>query len=547
MRYRWLQPRAASASVADRLASRGQPTAPTPPVDRNDAAGEAIRERHDRLVRAQQRRRQPDDGVHRRQRPPRRDEHPGRGVSGDGARPHPGRGPVPGRRPRGGRGGGERPHRGGDPGHRRHQAHPVDGVRGDGLGDDRARPRRRRAPGGRRGQEQRRRHHHVPDPDREADHPRADEPAAGGRHRGLRRHRPVHPEAGHRAGARRADRHPGDHAGRHRERAALRDLDRGLRGRPAAARPDVRPGGGRRAPVVPGPAGRVGADGAGRDPAADDRAGLPRGGVRGPGALDAGRRQPPAPRRRGDGGRRLRGDGPVRAVRRRAGDDGLRLPHRRPERGRPRRAGHRVRRGSAGAPPGGRLAHGLAERRRVAEQPARADAADRLRGLRARVPGAGAVPGAAPGVLGQPRHPDLVPGGDRPAAGPRRLLQHAVAVRVRPRAGHRRRRRHHRGREHLPAPGGARRRPARRHRGRPRDRPAGHLRGPDDGGRLQPAAVRGRHDGQGAAGHSARRDPVPAVLAAGVAEHPPGAPRAHPAARSAGGRGAASSPGSRTA
>ena len=90
---------------------------------------------------------------------------------------------------------------------------------------------------------------------------------------------------------------------------------------------------------------------------------------------------------------------------------------------------------------------------------------------------------------------------------------------------------HHRGREHLPAPGGARRRAARRDRGRPRDRPAGHLRGPDDSGGLQPAAVRGRHDGQAAPGHSARGHPVPAVLAAGVAEHPPGAPLAHPEAR----------------
>ena len=295
----------------------------------------------------------------------------------------------------------------------------------------------RRAPGRRRGQEQHRRDHDVPARDGEADHPRADEPAAGGRHRGVGRRRPVHAEAGHRAGARRADGGPGDHAGRHRERAALRDLDRGLGGRPAAARDDVRPGGGRGAALVAGPAGRFGADGAGGDPAADDRAGVPGGGVRGPGAVDAGGREPAAARRRGDRRGRLRGDGPVRALRRRADDAGLRLPDRGPERGRTRCAGDGVRRSGAGAPPRGRLPHGVAERCGGAERPAVADAPERVRGVRAGVPGAGAVPGAAAGVLGEPGHPDLVPGGRRPDAGARRLGERAVAVRLRARAGHR--------------------------------------------------------------------------------------------------------------
>ena len=66
----------------------------------------------------------------------------------------------------------------------------------------------------------------------------------------------------------------------------------------------------------------------GGNPAADDRAGLPQGGVRGPGPLDATRREPPPPRRRGDGRRRLRGGRPAAPLRRRDGDDGLRLPHR---------------------------------------------------------------------------------------------------------------------------------------------------------------------------------------------------------------------------
>ena len=67
----------------------------------------------------------------------------------------------------------------------------------------------------------------------EAEYPRADEPGAGGRRRGLGRRGPVHPEAGHGTCPGRADCDPRDHAGRHRERSALRDFDRGLRGRPA--------------------------------------------------------------------------------------------------------------------------------------------------------------------------------------------------------------------------------------------------------------------------------------------------------------------------
>ena len=419
------------------------------------------------MVRAQQRRRQPDDGVHHGERDPGHHQRQGRGVPGDRAGSNPGRGPLPRRRPRGSRGGGERPDRGSDPGHRRHQADPVHRVRRDGLGDDRDGSGSRCAPRGRRGQKQHRRHHDVSDRDREADHPRTDEPAAGRRHRGLRRHRSVHPEANHGAGSRRADRDSRDHAGRHRERAALRDLDRGLRGRPAAARHDLRSGGGRGAPLVPGPAGRVGADGAGGDPAANDRAGLPRGRVRESDPVDAGRRQPPAPRRRGDRRRRLRGDGSVRAVRRRADDDGLGLPDRGAERDRARRARHRLRRGSPGPAPRGGNAHDLAGLGEDAGQPAVADAPDRRCRVRARLPGAGTVPRAAPGVLGQPRHPHLVPRCHRPDAGPRGLRERAVAVRVRPCPRHRRRRRHHRRREHLPAPGGARRRHARLDRGRP--------------------------------------------------------------------------------
>ena len=261
------------------------------------------------------------------------------------------------------------------------------------------------------------------------------------------------------------------------------------------------------------------------------RAGLPRGGVRGSGPLDAGRRQPPPPRRRGDRRRRLRGDRPVRAVRRRADDDGLGIPDRGSERDRARRSHQRVCRGGAGAPARRGLAHGLAGLGQDPGAPRVADAPDRLRGVRAGVPGARPVPGAAAGRLGQRWHPDLVPRGHRADAGPRRLRQRDIALRVRYRDRDRRRRRHRRRRERLPAPRGARRRHPRCHRRRLRDRQAGDLRRPHGGGRLQSAAVRAGHDGQALPGRPADRHPVPAVLAARVAEHPAGPSVAHPEAR----------------
>lgn len=66
-----------------------------------------------------------------------------------------------------------------------------------------------------------------------------------------------------------------------------------------------------------------------------------------------GGREPAAARGRGDRRGRVRGNGPVRAVRRRANDAGLGVPDRGPERDRDRHAGKRVRRGGGGAPPRG--------------------------------------------------------------------------------------------------------------------------------------------------------------------------------------------------
>ena len=145
--------------------------------------------------------------------------------------------------------------------------------------------------------------------------------------------------------------------------------------------------------------------------------------------------------------------------------------------------------------PEGRLADRLAERRRVAEHPASLMLRSGFAGfalvllvlalfLELRL---------AFWVSLGPRSRSWAPSPCTSGLG--RLRQRALAVRLRPRARNRRRRRDHRRREHLPAPGGARRRPARLDRGGRRDREAGHVRGADDGGRVQPAAVRARHAG----------------------------------------------------
>ena len=84
---------------------------------------------------------------------------------------------------------------------------------------------------------------------------------------------------------------PGNLPGGAHQRAALRDLDRGLGERAAASRPELRRRGPRGAAVVAGPARRVGQDRGRGDPAAHQGAGLPGPGVRGPGA--------PLPRRTG--------------------------------------------------------------------------------------------------------------------------------------------------------------------------------------------------------------------------------------------------------
>ena len=257
------------------------------------------------------------------------DHGQGGGLSGGRARPHQHSGALPGGGAGRGRGRGRHPHRGGDSGRRRHQGDPVHRIGGQRVGHGRAGARRRCPAGGRRGQEQRRRDHDVSDRDRETHHPGDDRPQPGHRHLHLRRNRHLRPEGAGRAGSRRVDRDARDHAGRRGQRAALRNLDRGVRGRAAAARNDVRPGRRRRASLVAGPARRLGPHRRRRDSPAHDRPGLPRQRVRGSGALDARRRKPAAPGRRGDGRRRLRRDRSAGPVRSRAHGARVGLPHRR--------------------------------------------------------------------------------------------------------------------------------------------------------------------------------------------------------------------------
>ena len=172
----------------------------------------------------------------------------------------------------------------------------------------------------------------------------------------------------------------------------------------------------------------------GGNPAADDRAGLPQGGVRGrPGPLDATRREPPPPRRRGDARRRLRGGRPAAPLRRRDGDDGLRLPHR----GNPRAidfAGPQrsTSRDARTRPPAGMSLRVCQDAAEIPSSQRSHMLRNELRRVRARVPGADAVLcRAAAGVLGSLGVPDLVPRRDHADAGPRRP-RFVVTNRTRP-------------------------------------------------------------------------------------------------------------------
>ena len=117
-----------------------------------------------------------------------------------------------------------------------------------------------------------------------------------------------------RASAGRAGRVAGDQPDGHRRRAAAGNLDRGVGGGPPPSRSDFRRRGLRRAPLVARSSRRLGPYRGGRDSVAHHPAGLPGYGLRGAGALDTRRRQPPARRRRGDRRRWLRGDRSAGAV-----------------------------------------------------------------------------------------------------------------------------------------------------------------------------------------------------------------------------------------
>ena len=136
-------------------------------------------------------------------------------------------------------------------------------------------------------------------------------------------------------------------------------------------------------------------------------------------------------------------------------------------------------------------------------------------------PGAGPVPRAAPRVLGQPGHPHLVLRRHRAHAGPRRLGSTCgrcsassscwASPTTMPSSWARTRHQE----EHGDGLHGV-------VEGTYEISEVGRVRGPDNGGRVQPAAVRARCDGQGVPGHSAARHTVSAVLATRVALHPAG-------------------------
>ena len=258
--------------------------------------------------------------------------------------------------------------------------------------------------------------------------------------------------------------------------------------------------------------------------------GVPRQRIRKSRPAHARRRDASRARRGGDGRRRFRRDRPVRALRRRSHRADLRLPDRRPERARHRRPRPRIRRADPTDAARGHLAHGLAGPVDDTPGPAHDHAPERAGRVRAGVPGARPVSGAAARVLGQPRHSHFVPRRHRADARARRDGERHLAVRLHPGTGHRGRRRHHRRRERLCASGRARRGDARRDRGQQGDCDTGRLRRADDRGGVHAAAVRTGPYGQDLPRHSAGGHPLPAVLADRITVDPAGPPLAHPQA-----------------
>ena len=403
--------------------------------------------------------------------------------------------------------------RGGHSGDRRNRADHFDRVRRHGQRHDRGRARGRFAARARRHQDPRRRHRHLSGGNRKTNHPRDDRQEPGHRPGGVGLGRRALAEDGGRPDSQRPVRNTLDLARRDLERAPLRNLHRSVGDGAAPPRAHLRRRGRRRAPLVARPAGRLGAQRQRRDSAPHDRPGVPRRRVREPRAAHARRRHTPGAGRGGDGRRRFRRDRPVRALRRRSHRADLRLPDRRPERARHRRQRSRVRRADPADAARGHLSHGLAGPVDDTPGPARNHVPERPGRVRAGIPGARPVPGAAAGVLGQPRHSHFVPRRHRTDARARRDGERHLAVRLHPGAGHRGRRRHHRRRERLRASGRARRGIARRDRGRPGDCDTRRLRRPDDRRGVRAPVVRTGPDGQGLPRHTAGGHPLPALFA----------------------------------
>ena len=170
----------------------------------------------------------------------------------------------------------------------------------------------------------------------------------------------------------------------------------------------------------------------------------------------------------------------------------------------------------------------------VTKRPPLTDAANRGNWIPSRLSRSCLVLGATSRGVGQHWNPNFVPRRARDDARPRCLNQRHVVIRLRGRAGYRRRRRDYRGGKHLPAPGRAWERLTRIDQGRAGDCKTCRLCRADYCGSLHALDVRARHDGQDLSRYSTHRNSVFALLTRRVADDPAGASITHTQTQAAG-------------
>ena len=207
---------------------------------RGASDGEGLREGANRMVCPQRCRCKPAAPRDRRERGLRPDESQAGSLCRIRARRDNGRGRISRRRPRRRGRGDLRPARGGRARDRRDQADHVDSHRGPGLDGARGRVRIRRAHahGGR--ENQGRCDRHVPRGGGQADYPRDDAAVSGDQCLDRRGDRSRDAETTGRARQGRTHRLARHLPSGSAERPAVRDLDRGFRGRLTPVAPDVR-------------------------------------------------------------------------------------------------------------------------------------------------------------------------------------------------------------------------------------------------------------------------------------------------------------------